>query len=1035
MSRTSTVFAFTLIVLSLVAGPASTVTTAGFNSPHRAGKSDSSGASHFKLTADDDARGANFGRRVAISGNTAAITGNGSTYMFVRSGAGWTQQQKLPGGGLAAIDDDTLAVAQTGSVSVFVRSGGTWALQQILTVPGAFAHSLDVNADTIILGDTFDSENCPQGNCGAAYVFAREGGSWSQQQKLKSDTAAGTEGFSTNAVVPAIPADEFGSAVAVSGDTALVGASGDNFTTGTAYVFVRNGLTWTRQQKLNSSDRNFNHYFGGAVALDGDTAVVGAQGAGGTVPPGAAYVFVRNGATWTQKQRLSAGDAEPGDLFGLSVAISGDTIAVGNYPEDTGDPNVPPHKTGSAYFFKYLDQAWTQQQQLKADDGVPGDFFGSDVSISRGNVVVGAFRDDTGGSMDAGSAYVFESDVDTIPPVLTVPSAINVEAANPAGRTVSYSVSASDNRDPNPTVACAPTSGSVFPLGTTPVSCTATDASNNSTHDGFPVSVLEAAPTPTPIPTPTPNPCLVVPRAADGGLRKAVALGSGPAVRTEDFGTHQDLLYNYHPPDPNSPCPNEPGGLGVDSNVGLLKQSGTNWVRLWVDWAALQPYSPSQMAQLPEGYRNVVLERTARFLDNLDRQVRTAQKERIQVVLTLHQRYPLWANNSIVQLPLSPDANGNVPGCDNLCQKANDPMTVAVNKKRKKKGKRALDLRDSFGRAPTDLGENSPWAAWVGFLVERYGLTWDKVNPYRQPCSHDFNGEGCRDYLRYVDFLEIVNEPNKTHWPQRSPDSSKGRLVMPGLVAQMFRTSKAVLDKRNAELVNAQPTQLNAGDTTLKLLGPATLDLSDIKGDKRYLGTAYDQFNTSLFESLRAMKFRPGPHFAWSHHNYADMEEGRDRKPKKATSNGETRLLPPNYADTNSAAWTRALLVVGVVSYKWGGWPGGSNPEVLLTEGGVRLNFARKFVVIDPSGLDDVTLQALWVKDNFDLMKTGPLSAGVGMFTNYLIYSDPCTDSGLRDFPGSKKEFLERGKGCNNSYFTGAGGGLRPLFDTWRRLQ
>jgi hypothetical protein len=333
---------------------------------------------------------------------------------------------------------------------------------------------------------------------------------------------------------------------------------------------------------------------------------------------------------------------------------------------------------------------------------------------------------------------------------------------------------------------------------------------------------------------------------------------------------------------------------------------------------------------------------------------------------------------------------------------------------------------------PTDLGENGPWAALIKFLVERYGLTWDKVNPYRQPCSHNFNGEGCGDYLRYVDFLELVNEPNKLLWPQRQPDSNNGLLVMPGQVALMFRTSKAVLDKRNAELVNAEPRQLNAGDTTLKLLGPATLDLSDRKDDKRYRETAYDQFNTSLFEWIGAMRFQPGPHFAWSHHNYADMEDRRDERPRTTTSGGQKRLLPPIYKKTNSAAWTRALLAVGVRGYKWGGWPGGNQQVVLLTEGGVRLNEARKFVT---PRVNAETLQARWVDRNFNLMKTGPLSAGIGMFTNYLIYSDPCTDTGLRDYAGSMTGFLDRGAGCNNSYFTGAGGGERPLLTTWGRLQ
>jgi hypothetical protein len=134
MSRTSAALAFTLMVLSLVAGPASSVTTAGFRRPRekvpsspaaagaRAGGGtanapavDSSGVNDFKLNADGGASADNFGRGVAMSGNTVAVRSNGSTCVFVRSAAGWTQQQTLPGGGPVALDGDTIAVGHSGA--------------------------------------------------------------------------------------------------------------------------------------------------------------------------------------------------------------------------------------------------------------------------------------------------------------------------------------------------------------------------------------------------------------------------------------------------------------------------------------------------------------------------------------------------------------------------------------------------------------------------------------------------------------------------------------------------------------------------------------------------------------------------------------------------------------------------------------------------------------------------------------------------------------------------------------------------------
>jgi hypothetical protein len=142
------------------------------------------------------------------------------------------------------------------------------------------------------------------------------GASWTEQQKLvASDGAAG---------------DHFGFSVALSGDTALIGANQDDSRRGAAYVFVRSGTTWTEQQKLVASNRSENDGFGASVAISGDTALVGASGDNsGAFLGGSAHVFVRSGATWTEQQELVASDSSTGDAFGTTVSLSGDTALFG----------------------------------------------------------------------------------------------------------------------------------------------------------------------------------------------------------------------------------------------------------------------------------------------------------------------------------------------------------------------------------------------------------------------------------------------------------------------------------------------------------------------------------------------------------------------------------------------------------------------------------------------------------------------------------------------------------------------------------
>jgi hypothetical protein len=202
--------------------------------------------------------------------------------------------------------------------------------------------------------------------------------------------------------------DNFGYAVAMDGNTALVGAANDdigaNANQGSAYIFVRSGTTWTQQAKLIASDGAADDYFGCSVAMSGDTALVGARnGDAGAIDQGAAYIFVRSGTTWVQQAKLTASDGAASDVFGWSVALSGDTALVGANWDDVG-ANAD---QGSAYVFTRSGTTWTQQQQLIASDGAEGDNFGVSVALSGDTALVGAAYDDVGANADQGSAYVF----------------------------------------------------------------------------------------------------------------------------------------------------------------------------------------------------------------------------------------------------------------------------------------------------------------------------------------------------------------------------------------------------------------------------------------------------------------------------------------------------------------------------------------------------------------------------------------------------------------------------------------------------
>ena len=358
-----------------------------------------------KLLASDGAAGDWFGWSVSLDSDTALIgvqlddnngtANSGSAYVFTRTGITWTQQQKLLAtdsasddrfGASVSLDGNTALIGayadddngvNSGSVYVFTRTGTTWTQQAKLTASDAaandqFGFQVSLSENTALIGAHGDDSYK-----GSAYVFTRTGTTWTQQQKLlAADGAAG---------------DKFGIPVSLDGDTALIGAYTADGYTGSAYVFTRTGTTWTQQAKLTASDGTSGDYFGVNVALDGDTALIGA--CNDDADRGSVYVFTRIGTTWTQLQKLLATDGTSGDYFGFSVSLDGDTALIGSWSD-------------SAYVFTRTGTIWIQHQKLLASDSTSGDYFGYYVSLDGDTALIGANLDDDKG-VDSGSAYVF----------------------------------------------------------------------------------------------------------------------------------------------------------------------------------------------------------------------------------------------------------------------------------------------------------------------------------------------------------------------------------------------------------------------------------------------------------------------------------------------------------------------------------------------------------------------------------------------------------------------------------------------------
>lgn len=302
---------------------------------------------------------------------------------------------------VAAMSSPAL-LADTVVLQAYLKASNTHAEDR-------FGQAVAASGDTVVVGAPEESgaaigidgdqtvRKAPNTvSSGAVYVFTRKGGKWSQQAYVKASSPH---------------ADSFGRAVAISGDTLVVGSSWDRPGTkdglekGVAYVFVRNGAVWTQQARLRPANPGIASDFANSVAISGDTIVVG--GRHETVDQaGAAFVFTRTGTEWTQQAALAAVPPMSGDGFGASVTISADTVAVGAPREQIaremkkGSPSARPFtSTGAVYVFVRDGQAWLQQAHLTVENyGKEKTFFGGSVAASGDILVVGDHADASGGT-------------------------------------------------------------------------------------------------------------------------------------------------------------------------------------------------------------------------------------------------------------------------------------------------------------------------------------------------------------------------------------------------------------------------------------------------------------------------------------------------------------------------------------------------------------------------------------------------------------------------------------------------------------
>ena len=368
------------------------------------------------LRASDPAIFTDFGAFVGLTSTTALVSAPAydrqgdawSTYAFERVPAtgNWAEtakvsipvgdtndvEQRLSFGGESFVT--SLPSTANKAASVYRNAGGTWSEESILMPRegsrfDGFGSSVTIDGAMLAVGAKGDDPGNAE-NSGAVYIYEQTSGQWTQQARLTAPTPT--------------PWEQVGFAVALSDDALVVGCPpllnyAPPTATGHAYVFRRSGAGWTLEATLLPNGSALK-LFGNAVAISGDTAVVGAPDAdtaGGT-RTGAAFVFVRQNGQWIQQAQLVGSEGAPGDSSGSAVAIERDMIAMGSPGDGPG--------SGAVYVFSRLGASWTEQAVLRATTAKPNDRLGASVAISDERMVAGAPGPQFG-SRTPGYAHVY----------------------------------------------------------------------------------------------------------------------------------------------------------------------------------------------------------------------------------------------------------------------------------------------------------------------------------------------------------------------------------------------------------------------------------------------------------------------------------------------------------------------------------------------------------------------------------------------------------------------------------------------------
>jgi hypothetical protein len=396
------------------------------------------------------------GFSVAIEGNRAIVgvpksdtldSNAGKALIYTRSGNAWQLEATIVSSSpslngqlgwsvdidgdraIAGVFGDATVGAVTGAARIFERDGGTWS--EVAAVFGdtadgdGFGISVAIDGDFAVVGAPYPAAPFFTGP-GRAWVYQRDGGSG--QWQLDAELGASDS----------IDYIEFGVSVAIDSNVVVVGAGKGiaNGVTigGAAYVFRRQSGGWVEEAKLTANDAAYHDFLGRSVSVAGNAVLAGAKGEDTQGDAaGAAYVFLRNAGTgiWSQTQKLIAGDGASGDEFGYAVGIDGPRAIVGAWLADGAVGT-----SGAAWHFRSSLSGWQLGQKRFMSNGEYGDGYGAAVGVSGDCAIIGVVNDDVGDQKDVGGAYIHCDLPGTVPPDFEIDIICCVSPPDPLGPVV-----------------------------------------------------------------------------------------------------------------------------------------------------------------------------------------------------------------------------------------------------------------------------------------------------------------------------------------------------------------------------------------------------------------------------------------------------------------------------------------------------------------------------------------------------------------------------------------------------------------------